>query len=104
MQRKEPLQLDLFQPNDFNYQYKAVVTNKTTGAANTVEYHKGRGTQESIFAELKSHMTLGYVPCNSWNANKLYLLCKLFAHNLTQELQMQYKERDRITTTKRPAL
>lgn len=104
LQRKQPLQLDLFQPHDFNYQYKAIVTNKTNSAANTVEYHEGRGTQEGIFAELKSQMALGYVPCNSWNANKFYLLCNVFAHNLARELQMQHKERDRTTTTKRPAL
>jgi hypothetical protein len=104
VQRKEPLQLDLFQPYDFNYQYKAIVTNKTTGATNTIEYHEGRGTQEGIFAELKSQLALGYVPCNSWNANKVYLLCNVFAHNLTRELQMRYKERDRTTTNKRPAL
>ena len=90
MQRKEPLQLDLFHPNDFNYQYKAIVTNKTAGAANTVEYHERRGTQEGIFAELKLQMALGYVPRNSWNANILYLLCNVFAHNLTRELQIHY--------------
>jgi hypothetical protein len=104
VQRKKPLQLDLFQPYDFNYQYKAVVTSKITNAANTIEYHEGRGTQEGIFAELKSQMALGYVPCNRWNANKLYLLCNVLAHNLTRELQMQHNERDRVTTSKRPAL
>ena len=104
VQRKEPLQLDLFKPHDFNYQYKAVLSNKITHAANTIEYHEGRGTQEGIFTELKSQMAMGYVPCNSWNANKLYLLCNVFAHNLTRELQMQHRERDRSTTTKRPAL
>ena len=80
------------------------MTNKTTGAANTIEYHEGRGTQEGIFAEFKSQLALGYVPCNSWNANKVYLLCNVFAHNLTRELQMHCKERDRSTTKKRPAL
>lgn len=104
VQQKQPLQLDLFKPYDFNYQYKAIVTNKTTGAANTVDFHEGRGTQEGIFAELKSQLALGYVPCNSWNANKVYLLCTVFAHNLTRELQMQYKARDRNTIRKRPAL
>ena len=69
---KEPLQLDLFQPYDFDYQYKAIVTNKTTGATNTIEYYEGRGTQEGIFAELKSQLVLGYVPCNSCNCCCLY--------------------------------
>ena len=47
---------------------------------------------------------MGYVPCNSWNANKLFLLSNVFAHNLTRELQMRYWERDRHMTVKRAAL
>ena len=58
-QRKEPLQLDLFQAYDLNYQYKAILTNKSTIAQNTIKYHEGRGTQEGIFAELKPQLALG---------------------------------------------
>jgi len=47
---------------------------------------------------------MSYVPCNSWNANKLFLLSNVIAHNLTRELQMRFRERDRNTTVKRPAL
>ncbi len=47
---------------------------------------------------------MSYVPCNSWNANKLFLLCNIVAHNLTRELQMRHRERDRNATVKRPAL
>ena len=47
---------------------------------------------------------MSYVPCNTWNANKLFLLSNVFAHNLTRELQMRYQERERNTTVKRPAL
>ena len=104
VQNKEPLQLDLFLPHDFDYQYKAVVTNKSSGADNVVAYHEGRGSQEGLFAELKSQAALGYIPCNTWNANKLYMLCNVIAHNLTKELQMRYRDRDRNTTSKRPAL
>ena len=103
-QSKGVIQLDLFKPHDFNYRYKVIVTNKTTQAKHVVEYHEGRGTQEGLFAELKTEAALSYVPCNTWNANKLFLLCNVVAHNLTRELQMRYRERDRHTTVKRPAL
>lgn len=104
VQSKEPVQLDLFLPHDFDYQYKAVVTNKSSGADNVVAYHEGRGSQEGLFAELKSQAALSYIPCNTWNANKLYMLCNVIAHNMTKELQMRYRDRDRYTTSKRPAL
>ena len=54
LQRKEPIQLDLFEPYDFDYQYKSIITNKTTIAVHIIEYHQGRGTQEGLFAQLKS--------------------------------------------------
>ena len=103
-QSKGVIQLDLFKPHDFNYRYKVIVTNKNTKAKHVVEYHEGRGTQEGLFAELKTEAALSYVPCNTWNANKLFLLCNVVAHNLTRELQMRYRERDRHTSVKRPAL
>jgi len=104
VQDKEPLQLDLFVPHDFNYQYKAVVTNKSSNANNVIANHEGRGSQEGLFAELKSQAALSYIPCNTWNANKLYMLCTVIAHNLCKELQMRHRDRDRNTTSKRPAL
>lgn len=104
VQDKEPLQLDMFVPHDFNYQYKAIVTNKSSHAKNVTAYHEGRGSQEGLFAELKSQGALSYIPCNTWNANKLYMLCNVMAHNLTKELQMRHRDRDRNTTSKRPAL
>lgn len=103
-QSKGVVQLDLFEPHDFNYRYKVIITNKRSRAKNVTEFHEGRGTQEGLFAELKSEAALSYVPCQHWNANKVYLLSNLLAHNLTRELQMRYDERLRNTSVKRPAL
>ena len=104
VQHKEPIQLDLFEPYDFDYQYKSIITNKTTNAAHIIEYHQGRGTQEGLFAQLKSQASLDYVPCKRWNANKLFLLCNTMAHNLNAELHMRHHPRARNTTRQRPAL
>ena len=51
---KEPIQLDLFVPHDYGYEFKVILTNKPLGARKTLVFHNGRGSQEGIFAELKS--------------------------------------------------
>lgn len=104
IQNKQPIQLDLFHPKDYNYQYKVIITNKRRRPARIVGYHEGRGTQEGLFAELKSQLSMSYIPCNTWNGNKVFMLSALMAHNLTRELQIRHHQRSRCTTTKRPSL
>ena len=67
-------------------------------------FHDGRGSQEGVFAELKSQCEMDYVPVRTRNGNQLYLLATLFAHNLTRELQMATRPQSRHTTEKRAAL
>jgi hypothetical protein len=67
-QHKGPIQLDLFVPHEHGYEFKVIVTNKTVRAKTVVAFHEGRGSQEAIFAELKSHWDLprpmrGRRPC-----------------------------------------
>jgi hypothetical protein len=88
VQRKQPVQLDLFEPQEMDFEYKVIVTNKAVGARRVVRFHEGRGQQENVFAELKSDAQMDYVPVNSWIGNQIYLLCTLLAHNLGRELQM----------------
>ena len=101
---KGPIQLDMFLPRDYRYEYKVIVTNKSTGARSVMAFHDGRGSQEGLFAELKSHGQLDYIPANTWNANKVYLLASVLAHNLSRELQMRHLKHQRSTLAKRPAL
>jgi len=61
-QQKGPLQLDLFVPHEYGFEFKVIVTNKRLTAKKVVAFHSGRGSQEGIFAELKSHNQLAYVP------------------------------------------
>jgi hypothetical protein len=67
-------------------------------------FHEGRGSQEGVFAELKSHCHLDYVPVRTLYGNQTYLLAGLFAYNLTRELQMQTAPRTRGMTAKRTCL
>jgi hypothetical protein len=103
-QHKAPLQLDLFIPHEYGYDFKVVVTNKSLDARNAVAFHEGRGSQEGIFGELKSHCQMAYVPVRRRLGNQLYLLAGLLAHNLMRELQMATTPPARHTTTNRAAL
>ncbi len=104
VQHKHPIQLDLFIPYEYGYSFKVVLSNKPLTAAKVVAFHNGRGSQESIFAELKSQNQLDYVPVRTWHGNQVYLLSALLAHNLARELQMISRSPTRSTQQKRPAL
>jgi len=103
-QRKGPIQLDLFVLYEYGYEFKVIVTNKTIIASRVVSYHEGRGSQENVFAELKTHCHMDYIPSRTLHGNQLYLLAGLFARNLVRELQMQISEPTRSTTAKRSSL
>ena len=102
-QSKEPVQLDFFIPHQYGYEFKVILTNKRLGARKVLAFHNGRGSQEGIFAELKSANQLDYVPARTWVGNQIYLLSVLLAHNLGRELQMIAHPPSRATLEKRPA-
>lgn len=102
-QRKEPLQLDLFEPRDFNYDYKVIVTNKRNSAKSVIHYHDGRGSQEGIFANARQDTGLGIVPTFNLEGNQTYTLCSMMAHNLAHELQMLRQQRSIRSLPKRPS-
>ena len=103
-QRKGPVQLDLFRPHEYGYEFKVIVTNKDVSAAATIDFHSGRGSQENTFGELKSHCQMAYIPVRTRAGNETYLLASLFAFNLMRELQMQTSPPQRSTNPKRAAL
>ncbi len=104
VQEKGPIQLDLFAPQATGCEFKVIVTNKTGLALKVVRFHEGRGQQENVFSELKDQVSMDYLPCRKWVANKLYLMCSILAHNLGRELQMDAMEQARGTTDKRRPL
>jgi hypothetical protein len=102
-QRKGELQLDLFEPRDWQYEYKVIVTNKQVSARTVTRYHEGRGSQEGVFAELKTDAAMGHIPVRTRTGNQAYLLAGLMAHNLLRELQMRETPPQRGTTVQRTA-
>lgn len=102
-QHKGPLQLHLFEPVDFQYDYKVVVTNKTESAKAVVLFHNGRGSQEGIFGDAKNHTALDAIPCRRLPANQIFTLSSMMAHNLNREMQMLAHPASHRARAKRPA-
>lgn len=102
--KKGVVQLDMFEPYHFEFEYQVIVTNKTVNAKKVMLFHCGRGSQEGIIGELKSHCGLDYIPFRNKSANQLYLLSGIITHNLNRELQMVANEKNRNTTEKRSSL
>jgi hypothetical protein len=102
-QRKGELQLDLFEPRDWDYEYKVIITNKNVRVRSVTRYHEGRGSQEGIFAELKTDVAMGHIPVRTRNGNQAYLLAGLLAHNMIRDLQMRQSPPTRATNMTRAA-
>lgn len=103
-QYKGAVQLDLFIPYEYGYDFKVIVTNKPISAKKALSFHNGRGAQEGVFAELKSQTQMDYVPTRRKAGNQVYLLSAVLAHNLNREMQMLCYEQERNTTEKRAPL
>lgn len=101
---KEPVQIDLFIPYEYGYEFKVIVTNKKTTAKKVLMYHNGRATQESIFGELKSQSQMDYIAVRRLYGNQMYMMAAIMAHNINRDIQMALKPKDRGTTEKRAPL
>jgi hypothetical protein len=103
-QHKGAIQLDLFIPYKYGYDFKVIITNKSLSAKRTLTFHNGRGAQEGIFAELKSQTQMDYVPTRRKVGNQVFTLSAMLAHNLNREMQMRCYDQQRNTTEKRAPL
>jgi hypothetical protein len=103
-QQKGPLQLDLFEPRDFNFDYKVIVTNKSLSAKSIVQFHNGRGSQEALFGNAKTDVGLSVIPTKRLAGNQIYTLCAMMAHNLSREIQMLASPSAVRSLPKRPAV
>jgi hypothetical protein len=104
IRRQGSVQLDLFVPYAYGYEFKVIVSNKAISARSVVAFHNGRGAQEAVFAELKSQGQLEYVPTRKLAGNQVYFFASILAYNLNRELQMEVCEPQRSTTPKRSTL
>ena len=44
------MQLDLFQPTEYGYEFKVIVINQRMSPRKVVAFHEGRGSQEGLDA------------------------------------------------------
>jgi len=102
-QHKGPMQLHLFEPRDFNYDYKVIVTNKPESTKTVVLFHNGRGSQEALFGDAKNDAALDAIATKRLAGNQIYTLCAMMAHNLSRELQMLAAPSALRALPKRPA-
>ena len=102
-QYKGALQLHLFEPRDFNFDYKVIVTNKKVSAKSVVQFHNGRGSQEAIFGDAKTNVALNVIPSKRLAGNQIFTLCAMMAHNLSKEVQMLASYPASRSLPKRPA-
>ena len=103
-QHEQPIQPDLFRPVEYDCEFKFIVTNKQTDPRDIVAFHEGRGSQEGILAELKTHRQMDYMPVRTRAGNQPYMFAGIPARNLTRELRIQIDRRARGRTPKRAAL
>ena len=103
-QQKGPVQLDLFIPHEHGYEFKVIVTNKSSSARNVLRFHNGRGAQENIFGELKSQCQMDYVPVRKLAGNQLYLMSAVMAHNLLRRLQIMQTAAQKRNSERRSPL
>jgi hypothetical protein len=80
---------------------QVIISNHQMSAGTVVALRNGRGAQEAIFAELKSHAHKDYIPSDRLAANQTFLVSAILAHNLNRELQMSASEPARATTEQR---
>lgn len=90
VQQKGPLQLDLFEPRDYEFEYTVLVTNRLTDrAADVLRAHHGRAAQERALGEAKQFAALDVIVARNRRANEIFTIACLLAHNLGRELQMR---------------
>ena len=104
VQSKEPVQLDLFVPFAWVYDFKGHRDQQAHPGRQAAGFPNGRGSQERVFAELKTDSQLEDVLTRTLSGNQIYLLSAVLAHNLSHELQMEAMVKLRATTAKRTQL
>ena len=101
--KSKTVQLDLFNPDDGNWEYSVVATNKTLGLAATWQFYNGRSTHEKTYAELKSGYAFETIPTNHYGANTTWQKLNIIVHNLATSFQLATTAEPKPRTRKRTA-
>lgn len=94
-------QLELFNPDDGDWEYSVVATNKTLGLRALWHFQAGRGVQEKTIGELKSGFAFASIPSKTYRANTAWQKLNLLAHNLVTTFQLATTATEKPRTAKR---
>ena len=61
-QQKEPVQLDLFEPHEYGYEFKVIITNKTLRPRRVAAFHEGRGISGRGLRRVEVPLSSGLCP------------------------------------------
>jgi hypothetical protein len=85
---KKHYQLQLFSPNNGDYEYSAVATdNKNWNPKELLLFVSGRSAQENSISELKTSFAFDHIPTNTYQANSAYMQMSQMAYNLSISMQ-----------------
>lgn len=96
-------QLDLFNPDDGEWEYSVVATNKMLAPRALWHFQNGRGTQEKTIGELKSGFAFSSIPTNRYSANTAWQKLNILAHNLVTTFQLATTATEKPRSLKRTA-
>lgn len=94
-------QLDLFNPDDGEWEYSVVATNKTLQPRALWHFQNGRGVQEKTIGELKSGFAFASIPTNRYSANTAWQKLNVLAHNVMTTFQLATTATEKPRTLKR---
>jgi len=97
-------QLELFNPDDGNWEYSVVATNKTLGLRALWHFQNGRSIQEKTIGELKTGYAFAKIPSSTYRANTAWQKLNVLAHNLVTTFQIKTTAAEKPRTLKRTAL
>ena len=86
--KKKECQLDLFSPDNIDYEYSVICTNSDMKAKNVIKFMSGRSAQEKAIGELKSDFSFDKLPSSSFNANSAFQQVSMMSYNLMNSFQL----------------
>jgi len=87
-EKGKEIQLDLFSPDDCDYQYSAICTNMNLKAKNLFKFMSGRSAQENAIGELKTNFGFDSIPSHSYQANCAFQQFSMMSYNLMNSFQL----------------
>lgn len=96
-------QLELFNPDDGNWEYSVVASNKTLGLRALWHFQNGHSAEERTIGELKGGYAFASIPSSTYRANTAWQKLNVLAHNLITTFQLQTTAVERPRSLKRTA-